>query len=259
MTNYSFQVTEAVRAQYRDEGFFITPVLFEDSTLAKVRDAMNAIWEEDIQANDDDAGRLRLVRERPFIADMHARSTRCTNFLKHTALLDLARQMIGSEVDVAYNQAVIKPPTGDIPNSFAWHQDSFYACRRADDDLYRSPEWDESVMTGAAETFQGWVALTRTTADNGTLEVLPGRHKEGFLKHDILPETRELAAEPDTTNQITVELEAGQMLVFSGMLPHRSGPNVTEGTRMVYQFCYGVPGTRHSDSVYPVLRNDEVV
>ena len=114
-------------------------------------------------------------------------------------------------------------------------------------------------MTKAVQTFQGWVALTRTTNNNGTLHVLPGGHQQGFLPYTRLEDTGELSGSLDTTAQITVELQPGQMLVFSGMLPHYSGPNVTDEIRMVYQFCYGIPGTRPADSVYPVLRENQLV
>jgi ectoine hydroxylase-related dioxygenase (phytanoyl-CoA dioxygenase family) len=260
LSEYIYPVTEAIRAQYKAQGFFITPVLFDEAELIDMREAVNAIWAEQITASvNENEMRQRLARERPFIADLHLKHPVCATFLKHPALLGLARQMIGPDVDVAYNQAVLKPPTGEIPNSFAWHQDSFYACRHADDENYRSPEWSEPIMTRAVQTFQGWVALTSTTEANGTLHVLPGGHKNGFLKHEELEETRELAADPDTSREIAVELQPGQMLVFSGMLPHCSGPNRTDETRMVYQFCYGVPGTRAEAKVYPVVRQDVVV
>jgi ectoine hydroxylase-related dioxygenase (phytanoyl-CoA dioxygenase family) len=164
------------------------------------------------------------------------------------------REMIGGEVDLCYNQSVIKPPTGERPNSFAWHQDSYYACHG-----FGNTEWDRAIMTDASRTFQSWVAVTRTTVANGTLIVLPGRHREGFFEATRSAETGEFVAQLDTSKQVAVELKPGQMLVFSGMLPHASGANTSDETRMVYQFCLAPPGARRSPSVMPVLRAGTVV
>ena len=245
-------VTQEQRRQYREEGFFVTDVLFDESLLASLRSEFNRIWQETIEAAKDGPElEARLIRERPFISDLHARSQVCAALLKHPTMLELARQMIGPDVDVCYNQAVIKPPSGSTPNSFAWHQDAYYPCRTV-----TPPKWNEAIMLNGSRTFQGWLSLTRATVKNGALVVVPRMHRKGFLPHTQSLQTREWVAELDTTTAIPVELRAGQLLVFSALLPHSSGPNRTQETRIAYQFCYAQPGCRPPEDVYAVLRDN---
>jgi len=178
----------------------------------------------------------------------------CDAFCRNPVLLELARQILGDDFDLTWTQAIPKPPQEPgmmADNAFAWHQDAWYATHGpfiegTNPDIF----WPND--TGLTM----WAAITRTTVDNGTLWVLPGRDKEGLLPHVWDTATREWRGQYDTSWKIPVVMRAGQVLCFRKYLPHSSGPNVSNETRMAYQLGYCKPGLR-TDGKYgikPVLR-----
>ncbi len=86
----------------------------------------------------------------------------------------------GEDADLNYDQIVMKQPesTGGHTYEIAFHQDNYYALRGQD------PEnWDEAIHLDGRRTFQGWLAFSETTLENGTLFVQPGGHRFGLLEH----------------------------------------------------------------------------
>ena len=81
--------------------------------------------------------------------------------------------------------------------------------------------------------------LTRFTSANGTLEVAPSQ--------PVTPmeELAKLSFE-------TVDMEVGDMLVFDGLVPHRSGVNTTEVPRagIIYTFTDVTDGGSRRDAYY---------
>ena len=253
-TNCLIALTETQKNSFRREGYIVMDVLFSEEELQEIRGEFNRVWQDAIQAAEKrDAKSARMTKNRPFLVNMHQASATCASFLKHPALLDICRQMIGPDVESIYNQAVIKPPTQEKNNAFAWHQDAYYGIHGSSSHLL-----DHAVFLDSTKAFVCWVAVTRTTVANGTLWVVPGMHRHGLLPHTLSDETGEWICQFDSSAAIPVELRAGQMLIFSMLLPHRSGPNVSDETRMAYQFSYTVPGgSKLPSAVFPVLRHGE--
>jgi ectoine hydroxylase-related dioxygenase (phytanoyl-CoA dioxygenase family) len=254
----TFDLTDSQREQYDRDGFFVTDVVFEPKLTAMLRDEFQRVWNEEVaraEAAKADATALAMLRTRPFLSDLARRSRACADFLRHPVLLDLARQMIGPDADVPWPQAVIKPPSTQLNNSFAWHQDNYYAAHGG-----YVKNWDRQRLLDLSNGYMCWVAVTRATVANGTLWVLPGKHLEGFLPHTRDPQRGEWVLQADTSAKRAVELEPGQMLVFSGLTPHASGPNTTsDETRMAYQFGFVRPGTSSVPSLVPVMREGRPV
>ncbi|MFN8016906.1 MAG: phytanoyl-CoA dioxygenase family protein [Acidimicrobiales bacterium] len=78
-----------------------------------------------------------------------------------------------------------------------------------------------------------WIALQDTTAEDGALQVVPGSHR-------IAPSLRGIDVMPDWIQHravfadaaVTVELRAGEALVFDTALVHRSTPNLGASPRL---------------------------
>jgi len=200
--------------KYRSDGYFITPVMYDESQLAELRDEAQRLWEQAIEQADQ--GKVEKTRRLAFVGWLHERSPVFARFLKSEPLLDVARQMIGDDVDIAGNQLVLKAPNPEGRNTFAWHQDSFYAAEQ---------EWDKQIILDDSRTFQCWVALNDATVENGCLRVIPGDHRGGLLEHGRDPVNGEFALDVDESRAVLAEMKAGQMLIFSiGRLrPHRWG------------------------------------
>jgi phytanoyl-CoA hydroxylase len=216
------------------------------------------VWKDQIAKTDPtNTVAMRNVRERPFLSGYHALSDVGKRFLRSAPLTDLARQFIGPDIDVPNNQVVIKPPMKSWNNTFAWHQDDHY--------IKDSPDWNVDIVSDLHRCYQGWLALTPTTIDNGTLWVLPRGHKSGFREHAWSKESGEWQISEEMPNPtrgsaaMPVELQPGQMLIFSGLLPHTSGPNTTrDQIRIVYQFTYTQVGGAKHQGVLPILREGRV-
>ena len=245
-------VSEAQRAQYMDKGYFVTDVLFDEATLAEVREAFLQIWQGQIDAlHEADEATVYRVRHRPFIARLHEVSEVCDAFCRHEIFMQLAREMVGTDIDMTWNQTIIKPPA-PVDNTFAWHQDMWYATHGE-----YAKDCNLEILNAPFTGITVWVAVTRTIVDNGTLWVIPGGHKNGLLPHVWSDEGQEWQGQFDTSWKIPAVMEAGQMLVFNKYLPHGSGPNVSQEMRMAYQIGYGIPGLklRPDPDIVPVMRD----
>lgn len=252
-TTATIQVTTEQRRSFADNGYFITAPLFDAATLAAVQSEFQRMWDEDI-AKAERAGNpvdIEFVRLRPFFSHLERRSPICTTFCRHPQLVALAQQMLGPELDMTWNQAIVKPPAKGKP--FAWHQDGFYAVNGS-----HAKDADHSLALGGERQITYWIAITRTTIENGTLWVVPGLHKQGLLPHLWSQEQREWQCQFDSRGQIPCELAPGQVLVFTNLVPHRSGPNVSSEVRMAYQIGYGVPGVLKNDYQMAVMRGGEL-
>lgn len=254
-------LTQAAWQQYERDGYCATDVLFDSATLVELRETFNRLWQEQIAAAErkGDEQEIRLRRYRPFISGLSSQSEACRRAMLQPALCEIARQIIGEDVDVTYDQAVIKAPRGadtTVENHFNWHQDAFYPIHSK----HNAAKWNREKLLDLRNGFMGWIAVTRTTIDNGTLWTVPGMHKGGLLPHDWNEAQREWVAKFDTSRKVPVELEPGQMLIFTPLTPHYSGPNVTyDSVRMAYQFGFATSGTCTLDSVTPLLRGGEPV
>jgi len=251
-TTLATEVTPLQRELLDKQGYFITDVLFDEETLAGVRSECERLWQEHIEfTNNWDELAHHQAKTRPFMPRLHETSEACAKFCAHPAFLELASQLVGPDIDMTWNQAIIKPPhSGD--NAFAWHQDQWYAVK-GDYAKDTNPDILLPIETGITT----WTAISRTTVDNGTLWVLPGRHKEGLLPHTRKDERSEWEGQFDTSWKVPAVMQAGQVLVFRKTLPHGSGPNVSDEVRMAYQISYGLPGLKlvPSADVVPLQRD----
>lgn len=127
--------------------------------------------------------------------------------------------LLGGDVRLFWEQAVVKPP--HARTELPWHQDSGY-----------TPTVPEEYVTC-------WLALDDADTSNGCLWVQPGSHLHGRRRHTNsgtgpfrVGDDRGEAGEP-------VPVRRGDVLVFSSLLLHRSGPNTTGRPRRAWilQYC----------------------
>ena len=78
----------------------------------------------------------------------------------------------------------------------------------------------------------------RADADNGCTEVFPGYHKNGSLSAED-GEYHELSLDQiDESRGVNLELDPGDVAVFSGFTPHRSAPNRSDRWRRQLYLSY---------------------
>ncbi len=156
-----------------------------------------------------------------FTAHLVKRSAVLRELSASPLLADLCHDLIGPDVRLYWDQAVYKKPEYRKP--FPWHQDNGYT--------YIEPQ---AYLTC-------WIALSDATTDNGCPWVIPGGHLRGTIAHR-LSELGYVCREEDGPEALAAPVRAGGMVVFSSLMPHRTGPNVTKEVRKTYILQYAPEG-----------------
>lgn len=139
-------------------------------------------------------------------------------------LAAVARDVGLVDPQVWQSMYIFKQP--GIGGEVRWHQDASF--------------FDSDPVT--VTTF--WFALEDATRDNGCLWAEPGGHRgaRGVLRERFVREGRRAWMEaldpapwPSTTElAVPLEVEAGALVLFHGLLPHYSAPNRSPRSRHAY-------------------------
>jgi len=243
-------ISDAQARSFNERGFFVLEDAFDRATIEQVRDAIDPF-----EAKTEEFLRSRPDR-RMFIAEADGISF-TVHIVKYSKLIrdfsaskvfqDLCHDLIGPDVRLYWDQAVYKKP--EYPKPFPWHQDNGYT--------YIEPQ---AYLTC-------WLALSDATLDNGCPWVIPGGHLRGTLAHRP-SKLGYVCREDDGADALVVPVRAGSIVVFSSLMPHRTGPNVTSGVRKSYILQYAPDGARvvqtnalcdAPDRQYLIVKNGERV
>ncbi len=145
-----------------------------------------------------------------FCEFVHFHSKALQSFIASEKMVNFLKDYIGDDFWLRKDQTVTKYPGGE---EFPWHQDNAYNKLK---DAYN----------------QFWVALTDMSPENGGLRLLAGTHKSGILPHKLVD--NHLAWQGDDKKEIIIRAKRGDVLFFSSMLLHRTGPNHTQNNRVAY-------------------------
>jgi ectoine hydroxylase-related dioxygenase (phytanoyl-CoA dioxygenase family) len=219
-------ITDAQAESYNSRGYFVLERALDAATVARAIDAIDpyeARVESYLRAQ---PGRRALISEADgisFTVHLVKRSSVLRELSAAPLFAGLCRDLIGPEVRLYWDQAVYKKP--EYPKLFPWHQDNAYT--------YIEPQ---AYLTC-------WIALTDVTEDNGCPWVIPGGHLRGTLAHRWT-DLGHVCREADGAEAIAVPAPAGSIVVFSSLMPHRTGPNLTREVRKAYILQYAPDGAR---------------
>lgn len=207
------------RAAFVEQGFFITEPLFDAAALDEIAAEFERIRaEEDAALGEGGSRGITHRGRRYFLAGLHRRSKACHRLVTSRTLTELAVALLGPDVRLYWNQAVIKPPHHGA--AFAWHQDTGY------------------VPIEPKEYLTCWLAVDETTVENGCIRVLPGSHRWGLQPHRRDETLGDLVGYSGPETGVPVPLKRGQAAIFSSLLLHSSGPNTTDRPRRAYVVQY---------------------
>lgn len=216
-------LSEAQARQYDEQGYFLLEGAFTAQELADVRAAIDPL-EEAYEAllREKHGGRQFINKADAITFTVHlvARSAALKAFSRHRVFSDLCHDIMGPGARLYWDQAVYKKPGN--PEEFPWHQDNGYT--------FMDPQ----------QYLTCWVPLTDATLDNGCPWVAPGLHLGGTLAHE--PTKLGLQCVDDPPETVAVPARAGDVVVFSSLTPHRTGPNLTAETRRSYILQYAPDG-----------------
>jgi phytanoyl-CoA hydroxylase len=136
-------------------------------------------------------------------------------------IAQIARELGLSEPLIHQSMYIFKQPK--IGGVIRWHQDASY--------FYTDP------LT--VTTF--WFAIEDATILNGCLQLQPGAHRSPLREQFIREENDNTYLQklddtpwPNDEQAIPVEVKKGSLVVFHGLLPHFSAPNLSDTSRHAY-------------------------
>ena len=139
-------------------------------------------------------------------------------------LLGVIRRLLGGAAPFMFqDMLLLKPPR--LGREKPWHQDHAY--------------FDYPLGTPIVGA---WIALDAATVENGCMQLLPGRHKEGPIAHFKRRDWQICDKDILGTRSIAAELPPGGLLLFDGLLPHGTPHNSSPQRRRALQFHYAPAG-----------------
>jgi phytanoyl-CoA hydroxylase len=230
-------VTDDLARQWDEQGFFVLRDVIPQETIARVRDEIDPLEERMTEWLRKRGGRVAIADADAITFTTHVvkRSEVLRDFAAGEPFRSIVRDLIGPDVRLYWDQAVYKKPEPE--REFPWHQDNGYT--------FIEPQ----------QYVTCWVPLVDATEENGCPQVAPGRHVGGTLAHEwVEPIGFQCIDAPD--DAVTVEAAVGDVVVFSSLTPHRTGPNRTDHVRRAYILQYAPDG---AVCIAEGERNDEPV
>lgn len=115
------------------------------------------------------------------------------------------------------------------------------------------PHQDQAIMMGSEDAIVVWLPLCEMSQELGFLEVVPGSHKDGVLKHTRNGPSLEIDQEIPDENFTPVEMRCGDALFFSSKLIHRSGTNISSKIRMTISYRFDdLSNEKFASSKFPL-------
>jgi hypothetical protein len=210
------RLTEQQVAQFEKEGYlrFDQPLLSLSSF-----EGLKTHFEEKL---------LRLPPDvRPESMDVpHFADTKLFEWLFADEVLDLVEPIIGPDIALFTSHFICKP-RGD-GRRVPWHEDFFY--------------WKK--MLSPMEVVTIWLAIDRSTRENGCMKVIPRTHDDRISEYGPVDATQNVFpqeikhGELDPDRAVFLELEPNQCSLHDGRLAHGSDANTSSLRRCGYTMRY---------------------
>ena len=229
---------QAALSHYRSQGYAVLPAVFTPAEIAAIAERFDRQWAMGMSyrtslrhgnlfyrlGNDPKLGKIVRLVQWPCYGDPVLEQVR-----RDPRFLEILEPLLGRDIKQIVNQLHWKPP-GAAEADFAFHQDV----------RFRRPR--EAYRNLAISYVQAGIAIDRHSRENGSMRVLPGSHQRGEL---AIPTPAQVLAGPptdealraaglDPATAIDLDLEPGDVAIWSVFLVHGSGRNVTRGDRRFY-------------------------
>lgn len=232
------RLTTAQRASYEQNGFLLMPELFNQEEVAYLYDAMQSMREEFTHA-----GRKEVIAEPGSgevrsIFNVHRLNEIFANLVRDPRVLNVAREILGSEVYIHQSRINYKP--GFSGKEFYWHSDF--------------ETWHSEDGMPAMRALSCSILLTDNSDCNGPLMLIPGSHhhyvscmgetpdenyKTSLKKQDVgVPDQILLRYLADMGGIKSCAGKAGSVVFFDCNTMHGSNGNITPYPRSNVFFVY---------------------
>lgn len=201
-------------AFYRKNGYFLHhQQLFSPEKFQRLR----SIFEEHLA---DKGDTLSDELDTP-----HFRDPRLLDFLLSDEVADLVEPIVGPNIALFSSHFISKDPyTG---RATPWHEDSAFWKGRFDG--------YENIVTV-------WLAIDRSSRENGCMRVIPGTHTNGFSEYEGVDSRSNTFGSQiknlDDSKAVDFELEPGECSLHDARIIHGAGPNRSPDRRCGYTMRY---------------------
>ena len=211
--------SEAERASMARDGYLVVPGFFDAPATGEL-----LRWTEELEHAPDQPGRHWVYREDSLTEPGRRVIQRIENFcpshpgfdglIRRGALARWTAALMGGPVALFKEKINFKMPGAP---GFKAHQDQQAGWGRY------APLFVTALVT-----------LDPATLDNGCLEMVPGRHREGLIGEEWNPlDETGLALRP-------VPTLPGDVIFFDSFAPHASKPNFTDAPRRILYLTYNL-------------------
>ena len=209
----------ADRAAMERDGYLVVRSFFGPAETARLLH-----WTEEITAAPETPGRHMVYYEDSLTEPERRVIQRIENFcpyhagfdevIRHGALGRWTAALMGGPVVLFKEKINFKLPGA---SGFAAHQDQQAGWTR----------WAPLFVTAL-------VTLDPATIENGCLELVPGRHKQGLIGKEWAP------MDEEGLGLVPVPTAPGDVIFFDSFAPHASKPNLTTDPRRILYLTYNL-------------------
>jgi chlorinating enzyme len=157
----------------------------------------------------------------------HFREERLLPYLMSEEVLDLVEPLIGPNIGLWSSHFISKDAY--VGRATPWHEDSAYWNGRIS-------SFDKIVTV--------WLAIDRSSKENGCMRVIPGSHDNGFSEYEEVESKTNLfnsqikKGKIDESHAVYFELERGECSLHDGRIIHGATPNTSPNRRCGYTMRY---------------------
>ncbi len=156
----------------------------------------------------------------------HFEDSRLLEFLLSDEALDLVEPIIGPNIGLWSSHFISKDPYTGRPTP--WHEDSAY--------------W-EGRVSSYDKIVTIWLALDRSTRENGCMRVIPGTHNNGFSEYETVDRPGAYSFDQqikqvDESQAVYFELEPGECSLHDARIIHGAQANTSPLRRCGYTMRY---------------------
>lgn len=240
MSSAADSTRESPRDAFRRDGYLLCKGFFADeiplltTLIDRERDLLVEREDVTIDSRGGEASNLGYLGKGDDVVSAFARTAR---------LVNLVGGILGDDVYLLKGRLNIK-----------WG-DSISGRRGGWDPHQDRAAWAKEGLPGDA-ALTAAIAIDNSRVENGTLEVVPGSHRDGLLEHtgiDAGYGIREELVQPllERSGRQPIEMAAGDMTLFSGDLIHMSMPNLGSRRRALLFLTYNAVANSPAKGVGP--------
>jgi ectoine hydroxylase-related dioxygenase (phytanoyl-CoA dioxygenase family) len=205
---------------YEENGYLLhKKQLFSEGKMTELR----TIFEEQLA---EKGSKLSDELDTP-----HFRNERLLEFLLSDEVLDLVETIIGPNIGLWSSHFICKDPY--IGRATPWHEDSAYWEGRVD-------RYDKIITV--------WLAIDRSTKENGAMCVIPGTHHNGFSEYEETDSSTNTFGtqikDLDTSKSVCFELEPGECSLHDSRIIHGAPKNESPYRRCGFTMRYFATDTK---------------